>query len=210
MNPLLDALTTSLEDTSVGLERFQAIVLRLLDNGAVCHGDSRVESELYNDAVRVDELLAGYFEIAGCRLFHDRHYRYFRLFPPGADVPGLADQGEELPRALRQSLTQTEVAAALALRFLYGQAVYDGRIDEDGEVTARLSELYTAMETQLQRPLPLSLTERRALFATLRRLKAIRGIDEDALQNADALLVLRPTLTSLIHTEHLAAALEDE
>lgn len=209
MTDLVRELEQALEATSVSPERFREIVLRLLDTSAICFVDSQAEAALYNDAVRVQPLLSDYLAIMGARLFHDSHFRYFRLYAPGADIPGVAAESDAEIYGLRLRLNQHEVAAALLLRFLYDKALTEGRMDDDGCATATLEELQTAMKTVLNRSLPAGAVERRAVLRRMRALKLIDYRTDDDLDSPETFLVIRPMITGFVHADLIQASGEE-
>lgn len=210
MTPLSRAIDEALEPTRLRPERFREIVLRLLETSVICHADSQAEAVLYNDASRIEALLVDYLSVIGCRLYHDRDFRYMRLYSPGATIPGLIDAEEAESGALRLRLNQHEVAGALILRFLYDKALQEGRMDDQGRTTISLEEFHTAMQTSLRRTLPAGSNERRALWRRLKQLKLIDYRTEDNLEDAESFLVIRPMITSFVHPDLIEAAGGDD
>ena len=211
MITLHKSIQDALRGTPVSFERFQTLAIRLLDTGVLASGDSQLETELYQDAARVEEVLHSYFDIIGCTLFHDHAFEYMRLYPPGSDIPGqqAGEDPDVLPKGLRMQLSQNDIAAALVLRFLYSEAVQNGELDEDGEAMTHLEAFNTTMATQLKRTQPLSITERRAGFGRLRALKLINFPSDLDVADPNARLAIRPLITSLIHEETLSEVLEE-
>lgn len=208
MISLHKTIQDELRGTPVSFERFQTLAIRLLDTGVLASGDSQLETELYQDAARVEELLHSYFDIIGCVLHHDHGFEYMRLYPPGSEIPG-QQNGEDpdvLPRGLRLQLSQNDIAAALVLRFLYSDAMQNGLLDEDGEAMTNLEAFNTAMATQLKRTQSLSVTERRSGFGRLRALKLINFPSDLDVADPNAQLAIRPLITSLIPETALAEA----
>ena len=206
MISLHKTIQDELRRTPVSFERFQTLAIRLLDTGVLASGDSQLETELYQDAARVEELLHAYFDIIGCTLHHDHGFEYMRLYPPGSEIPG-HESGEDndvLPKGLRLQLSQNDIAAALVLRFLYSDAVQNGQLDEDGEAMTNLEAFNTAMATQLKRTQSLSVTERRASFGRLRMLKLVNFPSDLDVADPGAQLAIRPLITSLIPETALA------
>ena len=140
---LNNTISNTLEKQNLKLERFQEITSRLLAWGMIVRDEDGVEQRLYDDARRIEELLADYFSLAGFRLMHDMKNEFFRLYAPGAQIPGVADDEFEPQPSLRSKLTADFVAAALALRFLFQQGLAEGggRLTDKGEVLIRFEEL---------------------------------------------------------------------
>lgn len=208
---LTNIILEKLNFQSIKLERFQEITSRLLAGGIIVRDEDGVEQRLYDDARRVEETLFELFAILAFRLVHDAKNEFYRLYAPGAQVPGLADDGGEPVGALRTKLSPDFVAAALAFRFLYQQGLIEGgnRLTDAGEVLVRFDELSATMQTQVKRPLPDTPTECKQLLAELKKHRLIQ-YSASSLGDEDALIAIRPTILGIISDDALAAALEDE
>lgn len=201
MNELLLAVEKKLKQATVTLEQFQHVVARLLGRGIIVYGDSQVENELYNNAIRVETLLSEYFGIMGAHVQHDYHFKYLRLYPPGTHSEGSMEDEEQMDASLRESLSQHEIACVLILRFLYDQALQEGHLDDDAEARITMEALFTALQTRLKRSLPEKTTERKSLFRTLKRFKLIKYTGEDDLDKADTVLIIRPMIAGFVSAE---------
>ena len=210
---LSEAVQQALYAQGLKLERFREIVTRFFAYGIVVRDEDGVEQRLYDDARRIESLLADYFHLAGFRLMHYPQEEYFRLFAPGAVVPGKGDDEQEPVLALRARLSGDFVAAALALRFLYQQGLAEGvgRLTDRGEVLIRFDELAATLAPQLKRPLEsLGLTERGRLLNELRRHRLVSFSGTFRMDDEDALMAIRPTILGIISEDTLAAALEGD
>jgi hypothetical protein len=140
---LSNELTSHLEKHNLKLERFQEITSRLFAWGMIVRDEDGVEQRLYDDARRIEEILSDYFSLAGFRLLHDLKSEFFRLYAPGAQIPGVADDDIEPQASLRSKLSADFVASALTLRFLFQQGLAEGggRLTDAGEVLIRFEEL---------------------------------------------------------------------
>ena len=65
------ALREELAGEGVTMDRFRELVVRLMAYGVVVRDEDRTEQAIYDDARRVEKLLADYFSIAGLYLHHD-------------------------------------------------------------------------------------------------------------------------------------------
>lgn len=208
---MIDALEEQLQALDLTLDEFSALCLRLLDYSILSRDDSQIEQQLYDRYVRCEPLVEAYFRVLRIRVWHDRQFRFVRLYPPGAAVPG-ADADSDDPRvgsALRVRPTQADVGVILVLRQLYDQGVRDARIDNDGAVRVTLADVGVALQTLLDRHLPEPVTERRALWRRLRQWRLVRWAEGDdparADDNAsDVALLIRPTIVSLVSDEVLS------
>jgi hypothetical protein len=197
---------------NLSLERFREIVGRLFAAGIVLREEDGVEQRLYDDARRIETCLGDYFQLGGFRLEHNLKGEFFRLYAPGAEVPGLPEDGLEAVPGLRARLSPDFVAAALALRFQYQQGLSEGgnRLTDSGEVLTRFEELSATLQTQLKRALPPTSIERQRLLNDLKRHRLIRLAPNFSMDDEDALLAIRPTILGIISDDMLEAALESE
>ncbi|MCD2451193.1 DUF4194 domain-containing protein [Methylicorpusculum oleiharenae] len=209
---LTQILLDRLEPENLKLHRFQEITSRLFAWGIIVRDEDGVEQRYYDDACRIENLLTEYFALAGFRLIHDLQNEFFRLYAPGAQIPGLAEDDNDPAPSLRARLSADFVAAALALRFLYQQGLAEGggRLSDDGEVLIRFEELATTLHIQIKRPLPDNLGDRDRLLKDLKRHRLIQYGALFSMQDEDALIAIRPVILGIIGEDVLAAALEAE
>jgi hypothetical protein len=210
--PLRDLVQATLATKVIPFERFKDIVQRLYAAGTLVRDEDGVERTLYDEACRLEDLLADYFSLAGFRLVHERRGQFFRLYPPGAQIPGYPDVEDEPVPSLRARLSADFVAAALALRFLYQQGLTTAgaKLNEMGELRVRLEDLAATMLTQIHFPMPSTVTERTALLASLRRHRLISMSSEFSMAEEEASLLIRPTILGIVSEDAMSAALEAE
>lgn len=193
------ALNEALDERGLAPAQFSELMIRMLDRGVLCRDESGKEAELYDRYLQCADLVADYLSVLHIRVLHETRFRTVRLFPPGAEVPGLPDAADEgFDSGLRARLSQQEVATILVLRAEYDKALREGQIGEHGEATLPLEALNLASKNLLGRPLPQARTEREALFRRLRQLRLIRGASDAALDDAEAWLIVRPDIMSLV------------
>lgn len=203
-NPLSALLQEQLDKHNLSLDNWRELVQRLLDYGVLCRDDSQVEAELYDRFVRVQELLDDYFSLMGIRFQHDSHFRFVRVLPPGARLPGMDDETDEPFNAgLRNRLNQHEVALVLVLRAEYDKALREGSIDEQGCATLSLEAISLAMKSLLRRSLPENLGERRQAFKRLRQLRLIHFFAEADIDSGESWIKIRPLIINLVSNEWL-------
>lgn len=209
---LTQTLLDRLEPENLKLQRFQEIAARLFAWGIIVRDEDGVEQRCYDDACRIENLLAEYFALSGFRLVHDLQNEFFRLYAPGAQIPGLAEDDNDPMPSLRARLSADFVASALALRFLYQQGLAEGggRLSDDGDVLIRFEELATTLQIQIKRPLPENLGDRDRLLKDLKRHRLIQYGALFSMHDEDALIAIRPTILGIIGEDVLAAALEAE
>jgi hypothetical protein len=209
---LINDLTEQLERQNLKLERFKEITSRLLAWGIIVRDEDGVEQRYYDDARRIEALLADYFSLAGFRLVHDLKNEFFRLYAPGAQIPGIADDDIDAQPSLRSKLSADFVAAALTLRFLFQQGLAEGggRLTDSGEVLIRFEELAATQQTQLKRMLPELAGDRERLIKELKRHRLINISASFSFEDEDAYIAIRPTILGIISEDALAAALEVE
>jgi Domain of unknown function (DUF4194) len=195
---ILTALNETLDTRGLTPDQFSELMIRLLDSGVLCRDESKREAEFYDRYLQVADLVEDYLQVLRIRILHEPRFHSLRLFPPGAEVPGLADTGDSFNSGLRERLNQSEVALILVLRAEYDKALREGQIDELGQVVLPLEALSLAHKNLLGRPLPEGLVERRALFRRLRQLRLIRSASDEALDDGESWLTIRPDITSLV------------
>lgn len=198
------ALDHALAARGVSAEQFSELMIRLLDHGVLCRDENKREAEFYDRYLQVADLVEDYLAVLRVRLLHEPRFHSLRLFPPGAEVPGLADTEDAFNSGLRERLSQPEVALILILRAEYDKALREGQIDENGQVTLPLEALSLAHKNLLGRRLPAGLVQRRELFRRLRQLRLIRYAGDDAMEDSESWLTIRPDITSLVTDTVLA------
>lgn len=201
---LSSVLQEQLEKYNLTLDNWRELVQRLLDYGVLCRDDSQVEAELYDRFVRIHELVNDYLGLMGVRFQHDSHFRFVRILPPGARLPGMDDESDEPFNAgLRSRLNQHEVALVLVLRAEYDKALREGSIDEQGCATLSLEAIAMAMKSLLRRSLPENLGERRQAFKRLRQLRLINFFAESDIDSSESWIKIRPLIINLVNNEWL-------
>lgn len=207
---MLNHIETALEKEGVQLREFSELMIRLTDYGVICRDESQVEQTLYDRYLRVEELVAEYLSVMGIRIQHDKRFQFVRLYPPGAQVPGMEDETDQpFNGGMRVRLNQNEVALVLVLRSQYDKALREGQVDEQGCVLVSLESLSIALKNLLSRSLPEQLTERKNLFRRLRQLRLIQLANEDALESAEFWLKIRPMIISYVSDDVLSTLLAD-
>lgn len=125
-------------------------------------------------------------------------------------MPDLADD-EHTPfnGGLRARLSQMEVALILVARIEYAKHLREAKVDEHGCVMVTVEELSLAFAQLLKRNLPESHAERRQLFRRLRQLRLISYPQEDGLDNPEAWVRIRPSITGILTEDALNALATD-
>jgi hypothetical protein len=183
-------------------ERFAELAGRLLASGVLWREYSRPEADLYDDAAQCEELLREYFAAIGFVLTHDADATILRLYPRGE---GGGD--EEGVKRLKARLSRDFVAAAIALRFLYTEALTGKRELVNEVLVISLEELSQAVVSLLAHQLPSSVADRLALLRELRKHRIVRFNDGEGAGAMEMLLsVLRPVM-SYVSDEALEDAL---
>lgn len=191
---------------SSGITRleFSELLIRLLDYGVISRNESQIEASLYDRYLQCSDLVEDYLSIIGARIQHDRRFAFVRIFPPGAEVPGMMDLDDApFNSGFRARLSQQDVAAILVLRAEYEKSLREGQLDEEGRAMISLEGLSIAMHNLLKRSLPEGQVERRALFRRLRQLRLIQFNSEDDMDNEESWLSIQPSITSFVSAEVL-------
>ncbi len=203
---LTDSLIQHLEKSGISWEEYQELCLRLLNFGVLCRDESQVEQQLYDRYLRVADLVDEYLAVVGIQVFHDRRFAYLRLYPPGAQVPGMDDATDHaFSSGLRTRLKQEEVALLLVLRQQYDKALREGQVDDAGFVTESIESIGIAMRNFLGRSLPEKLTDRKRVFERLRKLRLIKYRHEDDLVTSEAGLKIHPMIVAFVSDDAIAA-----
>lgn len=202
---MLEAIERELDKQGLKTTEFSELLVRLLDYGVICRDESQIEQQLYDRYVRLEELVADYLSLLEIRIQHDKRFQFVRLYPPGAQVPGLVDkESYQGGQAFRSRLNQNEVALILVLRAQYDKALREGMVDEQGCVMASLEAISIAMRNLLKRNLPEHLTERKQLFRRLKQLRLIQVSNDDSLTDNDTWLRIRPMIMSYVSDQVLS------
>lgn len=185
------------------VDRFAELAGRLLASGVLWRDYSRPESCLYDDAAQCEQLLREFFATIGFVLTHDADATIFRLYPPGEG----GDGDEEGVKRLKARLSRDFIAAAIALRFLYTEALTGKRELVNEVLVISLEELSQAVVSLLAHQLPSSVAERLSLLRDLRKHRIVRFNDGEGAGSMEMLLsVLRPVM-SYVSDEALEDAL---
>ncbi|TXR53788.1 DUF4194 domain-containing protein [Reinekea thalattae] len=198
-------LDLQLEKAGISRNEYSELMIRLLDYGVLCRDESQTEQVLYDRYLRVEELVVEYLSILSIRINHDARFNFVRLFPPGAEIPGVSDQDTPFNSGMRVKLTQAEVACVIAMRSLYDRALKEGQLDEQGCVMVSIENISIALRNLLRRTLPEKLTERRALFARLKQLRLIQLNQEIAEESQDLWIRIRPMIIHYVSDDVLSA-----
>lgn len=190
---------------NVAPARFAELAGRLLAGGVLWREWSRPEAALYDDAVQCEQLLREWFACIGFVLTHDPDARILRLYPPGESGGGEDD--EDSVKRLRSRLSRDFIAAVIALRFLYTEALTGRRPLVDERLAISLEELSQAVVSLLAHKLPGSATDRMSLLRELRKHRVLQFVEDDGAGSMEmGLAVLRPVM-SFVSDEAMEEAL---
>ncbi|MCQ3830597.1 DUF4194 domain-containing protein [Microbulbifer elongatus] len=204
------ALEEALAQCKLTRNEFSELLVRLLDYGVICRDESNVETVLYDRFQRCEPLIREWIAPLGLRLQHDSRFQFIRVYPPGAEVPGMPDQEEPHHGGFRARLSQQEVAAILVLRVEYDKSLREGQVDDQGCVALTLEALELGLRNLLKMSLPDKLAERKQLLKKLRQLRLIQFNGEDSEAVAETLLRVRPTIAQFVSESALAQLLESD
>ncbi|WP_105103961.1 DUF4194 domain-containing protein [Microbulbifer pacificus] len=203
------ALEEALTQCRLTHNEFSELLVRLLDYGVICRDESNVETVLYDRFQRCERLIREWIAPLGLRLQHDSRFQFIRVYPPGAEVPGMPDQEEPHHGGFRARLTQQEVAAILVLRVEYDKSLREGQVDDQGCVALTLEALEFGMRNLLKMSLPDKQVERKLLLKKLRQLRLVQFLGEDSEAVVDTLLRVRPTIAQFVSESALEQLLNE-
>lgn len=205
MDSLSDLLNANLDELGLSRNAFSELVIRLLDYGVISRHESQVEANLYDRYLQCASLLEDYLEPLHLVIMHDTQFQFLRVFPPAAEVPGMADDDAKadspFQTGFRTKPSPAAIAVILVLRVEYEKALREGKLDELGHVLLPLEELVITMKNLLKQSLPESQNERQAIFRQLRQLRLIKYTNEADLSiesSQDSWLRIEPSITSFV------------
>ncbi|WP_444921848.1 DUF4194 domain-containing protein [Microbulbifer sp. CnH-101-G] len=204
------ALEEALAQCRLNRSEFSELMVRLLDYGVICRDESVIETTLYDRFQRCEQLVREWLAPLGLRLQHDSRFQFIRVYPPGAEVPGLPDQEEPHHGGFRARLSQQEVAAILALRVEYDKALREGQVDESGCAALSLEALELGMRNLLRMSLPDKHAERKNLLKKLRQLRLVQFSSEEVETSAEVWLRVRPTIAHFVSESVLRQLIDND
>jgi len=192
------AIADHLDTLGISQKDFSELLIRLLDYGVLSRDESQIEAALYDRYIQCAALVEDYLSLIHVTVLHDRTFRFVRLFPPGAEVPGVADDDHRtdgpFQSGFRSKPSPQAVAVILVLRVEYEKALREGKVDEQGSVLIPFEQLSIALHNLLKQGLPNTQTERNAIFKQLRQLRLIKFNSDNDL-NLDNAQEHRPRAT---------------
>ncbi|UTF61101.1 DUF4194 domain-containing protein [Gilvimarinus sp. DA14] len=204
MSQFDETINEVLASSQVSKHEFSELLIRLLDYGVLSRDESQTEAQLYDRYLQCQSLVEDYLALIGVRIQHDRQFAFVRIYPPGAEIPGVADDDSSpFNSGFRVRPSQQEVAVILVLRAEYQKSLREGQVDEKGRAMLSLEGLAIAMNNLLKRSLPEALGERKQLFRRLKQLRLIQYHLEDELDNDESWLSIQPAITSFVSDEVL-------
>jgi hypothetical protein len=197
-------LKQSLQALNITFNEFSELLIRLLDYGVICREESQKEAILYDRYLSSANIVEDYLQVIHVRLLHDKQFFSVRAFPPGSEVPSLADDDNcAFNNGMRYRPNQQEVAVILTLRVEYEKALREGQVDEKGCVLLSFEALVFAMKNLLKRSLPENLSERKTLFKRLKQLRLIQYSREDDLDSDEYWLSVQPAIAHFVNQDAL-------
>jgi hypothetical protein len=199
---LPETFAERMQRANVDRARFSRISSELLGRGTIYREASETQRALYDDAIRIEEMLEAFWSIPGFRIVVDRQFGYIQMFPPGARIPGMTSEPEfEAAKAVRRPIRPDMAGVILVLRQMYDEHVMRGDIADNNEVPVRIEEIDERMIVLLKRKLPDSAVERERLLANLRFRILIRYGEGAHMPGSDARIAILPPIVSLMSRE---------
>lgn len=198
----VDAFGEAVRSSGIEHRDFAAIVSRLLNHGAICPEDSKVEEELYRKLKLCEDVVADYLHVLGFYLHHNRDLEYFRLYPPGS-APAGQPVDDDPVGGFSARPSHNLVALLLTLRFLYEKKLAQGDLTDATEAPCSIEEIGIVMHQMAKRELPSSSQEQHQLFGQAARAKVLVMPKDRELSSQDDVLYIRPHILELVTDEHL-------
>ncbi len=173
---ITDILERELTSRNLSLTDFRNVVQRILDRQVIYRQESNIEAEIYDRFYRIQDLVQEYLGIIGITVVVNERLNFVIAYPPGSDIPGVSSEIRE-EGALQRRIKADEVGLMITLRLLYEEKLREGEISDNGCVYVPLETVFTRFLSVTKKEMPASETDRRALFATLRRLRIIEAKD---------------------------------
>lgn len=209
-----DHLGQELENRDLLPADLRAVLLRLLDKQVIYRSESKVESQLYDLFVRMEDIVEQYLSVIGITVFCNTELNFVIAYPPGSDIPGIQDGSGE-HRALQRRIRADEAGLMVTLRLLYEEKIREGDIDEKGCVYVPLETVFTRYLSITKKEMPTAEADRRSLFNTL---KQLRLVDYTDLSGIDKWIGIREIIMhftmsgigeALSEMENASAAVQD-
>lgn len=198
-------LHDALKKLSINDDEFSELLIRLLDYGVINREESQIEALLYDRYVRCADLVESYLSLIKVRVQHDRKFCFIRAFPPGANIPGVADdEHNPFNGGFRVKPTQQEVGVILTLRIEYEKALREGLVDEKGCVMLPMEGLAIALKNLLKRSLPEAQSDRKHLFKRLKQLRLIQFNHDIDIDSPESWISVQPAITSFVNDDVLS------
>jgi hypothetical protein len=201
-------LEARLKAKGIRQDDFRAVCSVLLTKGHLSRSDGGESLRLYDIAARCEGELSEYLTFAfPVVLMNHLRPPHFRLVPSRHRDPGLTEPDEDLEgrREIRQSVVQALAVSLLALRMLYDEQLLEKKMDSQGRIGVKLTELALFMNTTFGVALPATKMDQRALFAKLKKHGAV-DVRIDALGDEDSVIVIRPEILTLVLDQNVRAA----
>lgn len=210
MKPLSDFLTEQIEELGLSADEFSQLLIRLLDYGVINRDESLIEATLYDRYLLCANLVEDYLSILHLKIVHDRQFRFVRVFPPNAVIPGVADDDHEqdspFQNGFRTKPSTGVINLMLGLRVEYEKALREGNINETGSVFIDMEALVITLKNSLKFTLPEAMGERNAMFRQLRQLRLIKYNNDTLTSNdvqQDGWIQIEPSITSFVNQDVL-------
>jgi hypothetical protein len=172
----IEHLERELEKRNLLSTDLRAVLLRLLDKQVIYRHESKVESELYDLFIRMEDIVEQYLSVFGVTVFCNAELNFVIAYPPGSDIPGIRDGGTDR-RTLQRRIRANEAGLMITLRLLYEEKIREGEIDEKGCVYVPLETVFTRYLSITKKEMPAPESERRSLFNTLKQLRVVDYTD---------------------------------
>ncbi|BCS97429.1 hypothetical protein DSLASN_30610 [Desulfoluna limicola] len=193
-----DALESALDKHDVSSQDFQRVIHRLLGYQVIYRGESLVENELYDLYFRIHELVDEYLGEIGFTVVHHQEQKYLVCYPPGAVIPGVADDpnGSSVAK-LARNLQVEEKLLLISLRLEFEQKLAEGELDDKGTASVLLEQFVHTYQSLGHREMPGNVE----LQKLMRFFKKLRIVEYETLGDGEGYIGIRSTILAFsLHT----------
>ena len=197
-------IKNSVSDVNVSVDEFGDIAIYLLDSGVICRDDTKVERNLYDKFIRIEEEMMQYLKIIGVHIYHNREFFSVRAYAPDATHPHSDDVADGGSSLMRLSINKELAASLLICYLIYEQYRSEARLEDDFTAVVEQHEFITAHAAMLGIDVIQSGSKNipAEIYKSLKKLRAI-NYHSDFFNSDEYPLIIRPYIYDIVPEENL-------